>query len=117
MYDVAQACRLALEVPDAANRVFNVGSGQPRTVLSVAHAMAKVMGKTHIEPQISGKYRVGDIRHCVADIKLARRLLGYAPRVTFERGLEELAEWLRGQAAVDSVEKMRAELDARGLAV
>src|SRR5215218_4585147 len=57
--DVARACRLAMESPDAAYRVFNVGSGQPRTVLSVAHAMAKVMGKTDIEPQVSGKYRVG----------------------------------------------------------
>src|SRR4051812_46143517 len=64
VYDVARACRLALEVPDAAYRVFNVGSGQARTVLSVAHAMAHVMGKPWIEPEISGKYRVGDIRHC-----------------------------------------------------
>jgi dTDP-L-rhamnose 4-epimerase len=117
VYDIAQACRLALEVPDASYRVFNVGSGQPRTVLSVAHAMAKVMGKTEIEPQVSGKYRVGDIRHCVADIRLARRLLGYEPQVSFEKGLEELAEWLRGQVAVDRVENMRAELDARGLAL
>src|SRR4051812_291513 len=64
VYDVARACRLAMEVPDAAYRVFNVGSGQARTVLSVAHAMAHVMGKPWIEPEISGKYRVGDIRHC-----------------------------------------------------
>jgi dTDP-L-rhamnose 4-epimerase len=117
VHDVAQACRLALEVPDAAYRVFNVGSGQPRTVLSVAHAMARVMGKAEVEPQVSGKYRVGDIRHCVADIRLARRLLGYEPRVAFDAGLAELAEWLRGQVAVDSVDRARAELDARGLAL
>src|SRR4051812_2995822 len=115
--DVAQACRLALEVPDAAYRVFNVGSGQPRTVLSVADAMARVMGRGNVEPQVSGKYRVGDIRHCVADIRLARRLLGYEPRVAFDDGLAELAEWLRGQVAVDAVDRARAELDARGLAL
>jgi dTDP-L-rhamnose 4-epimerase len=117
VYDVARACRLALEVPDAAYRVFNVGSGQARTVLSVAHAMANVMGKPWIEPEISGKYRVGDIRHCVADIHLARRMLEYEPRVAFEEGLKELAEWLSGQVAVDRVEGMRAELNSRGLAL
>jgi len=117
VYDVAQACRLALEVPDAAYRVFNVASGQGRTVASVAHALAKVMGKSELSAEISGKYRVGDIRHCVADIRLARRLLGYEPRVVFEEGLAELVEWLGGQVAVDHVERMRGELDSRGLAL
>jgi dTDP-L-rhamnose 4-epimerase len=117
VYDVARACRLALEVPDAAYRVFNVGSGQARTVLSVAHDMAAVMGKPWIKPEVSGKYRVGDIRHCVADIRLARRMLQYEPRVTFEDGLKELADWLGGQVAVDHVEGMRAELSSRGLAL
>lgn len=115
--DIAQACRLALEVPDAANRVFNVGSGRPRSVLEVAQKMARVMGREHIEPQITSKYRVGDIRHCFADIRLACRVLGYEPRVDFEQGLEELAGWLEGQVAVDAVEKAQAELDARGLAI
>ena len=53
----------------------------------------------------------------VADIKLARRLLGYEPRVQLEEGLVELAEWLEGQAASDLVEQARKELDARGLAI
>jgi dTDP-L-rhamnose 4-epimerase len=117
VYDIARACRLALEAPDAAYRVFNVGSGQPRTVLSVAHAMAKVMDRSHVEAQVSGTYRVGDIRHCFADIRTTRRVLGYEPQVAFERGLEELADWLRGQVAVDRVEDMRAELNSRGLAL
>jgi dTDP-L-rhamnose 4-epimerase len=117
VYDVARACRLALEVPDAAYRVFNVGSGQARTVLSVAHDMATVMGKPWIQPEVSGKYRVGDIRHCVADIRLARRMLEYEPRVTFEEGLKELADWLGGQVAVDGVDGMRDELNSRGLAL
>jgi len=80
VYDVAQACRLALEVPDAAGRVFNIGSGRSHTVLEVAQKVARAVGKQQIEPQVSGTYRVGDIRHCFADIRLARRLLGYNPR-------------------------------------
>src|SRR5918993_3112743 len=59
--DIAQACRLALEVPDAGGRVFNVGGGKAYTVLEIAERMAKALGKSHIEPEVNGKYRVGDI--------------------------------------------------------
>jgi dTDP-L-rhamnose 4-epimerase len=117
VYDVAQACRLALETPEAAGHVFNVGSGHNFTVLEVAERMSKVMGKTFIEPQITTRYRAGDIRHCFADISLARRVLGYEPRVSFEEGLAELTEWLEGQVAVDRVAQASAELSARGLTV
>ncbi|HEV8542423.1 MAG TPA: SDR family NAD(P)-dependent oxidoreductase [Verrucomicrobiae bacterium] len=117
VYDVAQACRLALEMPEANGQVFNVGSGHHYTVLEVAERMAKVMGLTFIEPQITGRYRAGDIRHCFADISQARRLLGYEPRVSFEEGLEELVTWLEGQVAVDRVAQASAELSARGLTV
>lgn len=117
VYDVAQACRLALETTEADGMVFNIGSGRSFTVREVAERMSKVMGKTFVEPQITGKYRAGDIRHCFADISLARRVLGYEPRITFEEGLEELVEWLEGQAAVDRVAEASAELSARGLTV
>jgi dTDP-L-rhamnose 4-epimerase len=115
--DVAQACRLALEVPEAAGRVFNVGSGQAFTVREVAERMGRALNKPHIRAEITGKYRVGDIRHCFADISLARKVLGYEPKHTLEDGLVELAEWLEGQVADDRVAKARAELDARGLAL
>jgi dTDP-L-rhamnose 4-epimerase len=117
VHDVAQACRLALEVPDAAGRALNVGSGNSYTILEIAHRMAAVMGKQHIEPEVSSKYRVGDIRHCFADIRLARRLLGYEPKVELEEGLVELAAWLEGQVADDRVGQMQAELSKRGLAI
>jgi dTDP-L-rhamnose 4-epimerase len=85
--------------------------------VDVAKSMAKVMGRDDIVPEVSGKYRVGDVRHCFADIRLARRLLGYEPRVQWEDGLAELAQWLEGQQADDSVSKMRDELEKRGLAI
>jgi dTDP-L-rhamnose 4-epimerase len=114
--DVAQACRLSLEVPAAANQVFNIGSGNPYTVREIAERMSKALDKP-IKAEITGKYRVGDIRHCFADITLARNVLGYQPRVKLEDGLLELATWLEGQTADDKVVEARAELDARGLAI
>ncbi|MFN3649256.1 MAG: NAD-dependent epimerase/dehydratase family protein [Armatimonadota bacterium] len=115
--DVSQACRLALEVPEADGKVFNVGSGHNYTIRSIADRMADVLGKEHLKPEITGKYRVGDIRHCFADITLARQVLGYEPQVSLEEGLVELAGWLEGQVAVDRVETARNELAARGLTV
>ena len=115
--DIAQACRLALEVPGAADGVFNVGSGSDYTIREIAERMARVLGKEHIEPEIVGKCRLGDIRNCFADISLAREILGYEPRVTLEEGLTELAGWLEGQTAVDRADDASRELQRRGLAV
>ena len=116
VYDVVQACRLALEVPDAIGGAFNVGSGRSVTVREVADLVSGILGKP-IEPDISGKYRVGDIRHCFADISRARAVLGYEPAVSLEDGMIELAEWLRDQAAEDRVADASRELAARGLTV
>ena len=115
--DIAQACRLALEVPDAADRVFNVGSGCHYSIREIAEQMARVLGKEHIEPEIVGKCRVGDIRNCFADISLAREVLGYEPRVSLAEGLTELAAWLEGQTPVDRAADASRELQQRGLAV
>lgn len=117
VHDVALACRLALEKREATGRVFNVGSGQAYTVRTIAERMADVLGKEQIRPEITGKYRMGDIRHCFPDMTLARDLLGFEPRVTLEEGLVELAGWLEGQAAVDRVADAQKELSARGLTV
>lgn len=113
--DVARACRLALEEPKAAGEVFNIGSGVARTVREIARELAIALDKRDIEPQIVGKYRAGDIRHCFADISKAREVLGYQPQVELQNGLCELAGWLEGQVAVDSVEAAQSELAARGL--
>jgi dTDP-L-rhamnose 4-epimerase len=117
VHDVAQACRLALEHPGAADQVLNIGSGRSYSVLEIAERMGRVLGKEDIEAEIVGKCRLGDIRNCFADISLARRVLGYTPRVTLEDGLVELAEWLEGQIAVDRVSDAAQELNLRGLAV
>jgi dTDP-L-rhamnose 4-epimerase len=115
--DVAAACHLALTVPGAAGRVLNVGSGRSLTVLEVAGRLADAMGREDVRPEVTQKYRVGDIRHCFADIGEARRVLGYEPAVPFDAGLEELAGWLEGQIAHDRVGEASAELASRGLSL
>jgi dTDP-L-rhamnose 4-epimerase len=99
--DVARACRLALAAPEEqltreGEPVFNVGSGEPRTILDVAQRLCAVLSRD-IPPRINGTYRMGDIRHCFADIGKAERVLDYRPRVPFEQGLRDLARWLEGQ--------------------
>jgi dTDP-L-rhamnose 4-epimerase len=80
--------------------------------------MAELLGKTRLTPEITGAYRMGDVRHCFADIALAKKLLGYEPVVEFDEGLAELAAWLEttpGIVVKDRAAAAKAELDARGL--
>lgn len=113
--DVARACRLALESPAAPERVFNVGSGDSISIADVGRKLAAVMGRPDLPPEITGRYRVGDIRHCFADVSLARDLLGFEPEVDFEQGLAELVTWLKLQDAEDRTERAAEELAQRRL--
>ncbi len=114
VHDITQACVLALEHPAAADQVFNVGSGRVVTIREIAEKMAATLN-LDIAPVISGKYRMGDIRNCFADISLARERLGFEPQVTLETGMARLAEWLAGQEAEDRTLQANKELDLRGL--
>jgi dTDP-L-rhamnose 4-epimerase len=117
VHDVKRACRLALEQPAASGNVFNIGSGRSYRVRDIAAQMAETLGKESVEPKVMGQYRVGDIRHCFADVRLAGDVLAYEPRVSLEEGVAELALWLEGQAAMDRVGEACAELSTRGLTV
>lgn len=113
--DVANAFVAALE-SDVSNEVFNVGSGNQYTIKYIAEKLAKVMGKD-ISPKVTGQYRVGDIRHCFADISKMKELLDFEPQVDFEEGLAEMADWLEKQTDSDQVEKASKELEERGLTI
>ena len=113
--DVARAFAEALELPQAKGEVFNIGSGHDRSVTEVARELARAMGKYDIEPQIVGKSRIGDIRHCFCDGSKTAKALGFRARKDFREGLAELAEWVAVQTADDRVEEARAELESRGL--
>ena len=113
--DVAAAFMLALRTPAAAGRVFNIGSGRDVSILQVADAIARAMGLPHLQAELVGKARTGDVRHCFADISLAKTILGFLPRRGFDDSLGELVEWVRQQQAVDLVQRARQELEQRGL--
>jgi dTDP-L-rhamnose 4-epimerase len=113
--DVARAFADALELPEAAGEVFNIGSGNDRSVTEVATALAAAMGRPDIAPEIVGKSRAGDIRHCFCDTRKAEERLGFRAVKDFGEGLAELAEWVAEQTADDRVEHARSELEARGL--
>jgi dTDP-L-rhamnose 4-epimerase len=113
--DVARCCGLALTHDGADGRTLNVGTGVPTSIMTVAETIARGLGK-EIEPEIVGKYRAGDIRHCYADTRLAQELLGFRAEIPFEAGMQDLLAWLEGQEAEDSVDAAREALVARGLA-
>jgi len=113
--DIARCCTLALEREGADGRTLNVGTGRATSILEVARAIARGLGK-ELEPEIVGKYRAGDIRHCYADTHAAAELLGFRAEIPFEAGLQDLLGWLEGQEAQDSVDAAREALVVRGLA-
>ncbi len=112
--EVARAFRLALERDGADGSAVNVGTGLGTSILDVAAKLSAVLGKD-IEPELTGEFRVGDIRHCYADISLARDKLGFEPEVELEEGMRDLAEWLEGRVAHDRVDAATDELLKRGL--
>jgi len=112
--DIVQANLLALESNAADYQALNVGTGVATSVRAVCNLLAQGLG-VNIEPEIVGRYREGDIRHCVSDISKARSLLGYEPKVSLEKGIPELLGWVQAQAARDQVESATAELESRQL--
>jgi dTDP-L-rhamnose 4-epimerase len=112
--DVARAFAEALEQPVAAGEIFNIGSGRDHSIAQVAIKLARAMGST-AQPQIVGKVRIGDIRHCFCDGSKAKETLGFVAQRDFGDGLAELADWVGTQTADDRTGEARAELEMRGL--
>jgi dTDP-L-rhamnose 4-epimerase len=114
--DVARAFTLALSRDGANGLALNIGSGRSVTVRDLASRLGSVIGR-ELEPEITGESRIGDIRHCFADARLAHDTLDYLPLVELADGMAELAAWLEGQTAEDRVDAAAAELTRRGLAL
>jgi dTDP-L-rhamnose 4-epimerase len=112
--DVARALLLAVESTAEGAQVLNIGTGRPFTVLEVANALIRELGK-EIEPRLLNKYRAGDVRHCIADPSRARAVLGFEARHSFAEGLPRLVAWCHEEQPVDQVEASLGELSTRGL--
>jgi len=112
VYDAARAFRLALESPGAVGGTFNIASGRPCTFRTAADLLATITGRQGLSPEIMGISRIGDIRHCFADIGRAREVLGYEPEVTLEAGLLDLVAWV--EAGIEERRKVPAPVRAPG---
>ncbi len=114
VHDVARANLLALESTAAAGMAINIGSGTPVSIQQVGCTIARMLGSS-ISPRIRNQYRVGDIRHCFADISRASQVLGYRPGISFRQGMQELVGWLTSQRAEDRIDEAMEHLTTRGL--
>lgn len=113
--DVVDATILGLEVPEANGHVFNIGTGVATDVQTVAKTLCDKYG-VKVPITVSGNYRLGDIRHNYADISLARRILRFEPKWTFEKGIEQFTKWVNEQEVYeDNYDASIAEMKAKGL--
>lgn len=113
--DVARATVAAVEMPTADGYVFNIGTGVATDVLTVAHTLAHHAGDPN-KIAVTGHYRLGDIRHNVADLSLARERLHYEPRISFEEGMARFTQWADQQdVQPDRYEQSIREMKEKGL--
>jgi nucleoside-diphosphate-sugar epimerase len=96
--NVVDATLRACTAPAAAGKVINVGVGRSYTLNQTITILNGIFGRK-VEPRY-GPPRQGDARHSLADISLARQVLGYEPLVSFEEGLRRTVEWFRAEGAI-----------------
>lgn len=114
--DVCQALVLAMENEAANGEIFNVGTGQPITIKEVAETISERINP-HLRPEFNQQYRIGDIRHCVADISKIKNKLGYKPNIKFRDGINDLINWIKNQhyKTIDKSQNALDELKEKGL--
>lgn len=109
--DVVQATYLGIEKEAAEGEIFNVGTGIATTVLEVAALLVDYYGAA-IPVQVTGNYRLGDIRHNYADIGKIEKLLSFKPVYDFKTGLKKFTDWVNSQEVQkttyeDSINEMK----------
>lgn len=113
--DAVDATIRALKSPAANGHVFNVGTGMPIDVLSIAH-MLRSKYKSTVEINVSGQYRLGDIRHNYADISRVKEKLNFNPQWTFENGIQSFTDWVKMQSINPSLySRSIQEMEKRGI--
>ena len=113
--DVVNATILALDKKEANNQIFNVGSGVATSVSEVADLL-KSLYNSDVKISVSGKYRLGDIRHNYADLSKIRNSLGFSPKFDFISGITLFVNWVKTQEVMeDKYEISIQELEHKGL--
>ena len=113
--DVVEALTASLKTVLPNGIILNVGSGVPTSVSHLASTLLNVSG-FDVPVRVTGQYRLGDIRHCYADISLTAKYLGLSPRMSFEDGLRGFCKWAATQPIHDDRSaQAEAELKERGL--
>ncbi len=113
--DIADACILSMEREEANYQVFNVGSGRPVGIVEIAEILINLLGVKDVRPQVTNGFRKGDVRHCYADTRKIKKMLGFEPKVSFEEGLKKLINWSKTAKAEDKFIKAAGELKKRNL--
>lgn len=109
--DVVRATATATLDERADGHVLNVGSGVGTTVNTVVAELQRAFGR-EVPTRVSGNYRLGDIRHNIADLSRIREVLGFEPQVGFAEGVDAFVNWVMEQELVDggyesSLEEMK----------
>ena len=113
--DVVDATILGIEKEEANGHVFNIGTGVATNVLTVAKTLCKHYG-IEVPIFVTGNYRLGDIRHNYADITIARSILGFEPKWTFDRGIKSFCNWVNTQEIKeDKYDSSIEEMKKKGL--
>jgi dTDP-L-rhamnose 4-epimerase len=118
VHDIVEANILSMKSSTANYAVFNVGTGKPVNILEIARVLVGLYSKEkelNLSPEITNKYRAGDIRHCFANISKITDKLGYKPKVDFEEGMKELVAWGEKEESEDKFKEAHEELLKRGL--
>lgn len=114
VHDVVAAFISVMENDQADHQIFNIGSSKPTAIKKIAETLKKLL-KSDGKITITNKYRKSDVRHCFANINKAKKLLGWEPKISLERGFKELIEWGSKEKAVDMFTSAEKELKTKGL--
>ena len=112
---MVNATILGIEKDEAKGEIFNVGNGKATTVQKVAETLIQQYDKK-VALNVTGQFRLGDIRHNYADLGSIRQKLGFKPSFTFERGIRNFTKWVQEQeVASDGYERSLEEMREKGL--
>lgn len=113
--DVVESICLSIFDDNANGQIFNVGSGVCTDVLTVANTLKNIY-QSDSKIEVSGNYRLGDIRHNYADLKKIKSKIGFEPKVDFQTGMKLFTDWVNKQSVQDDLyEDSIEEMKSKGL--